>query len=141
VDTDVHTDRQESAPIAFRVRKGDRVDGLTGVVITKTLGRAIVREPVTIGAGAPRLDPGETVYVLNYVGEGAWKAWARGQVSPIEIAGKDEVCVGRERAPSPCPVQMLEEPVTEWWAKVRDREGHEGWTRHLDHFGNLDACG
>ena len=30
---------------------------------------------------------------------------------------------------------------TVWWAKVRDARGREGWTREVDHFGNIDACG
>lgn len=140
-DTDVRTDRKDSAPVVFRLRAGDQVDGLTGVVITRKLGKAIVRKPMTIEPHEIKLDPGAIIYIVNYVGEGAWNIWVRGHLYQAEISGKDQVCVGSRREPTICAVQIIEEPDTEWWAKVRNRAGKEGWTRDLNHFGNLDACG
>ena len=140
-ETPVRTDRRDSAPVAFRVRAGEQVDGLTGVVVTTKLGRATIREPIVVDSDKLELRPGETVYVINYIGEGVWKIWVRGRLYHLEIAGKEETCGAPAPEPGPCAAQIVEEPRTVWWAKVRNRTGQEGWTRQLDHFDNVDACG
>jgi len=40
-----------------------------------------------------------------------------------------------------CGVQERERPEMAWCAKIRDRDGREGWTRQVDSFGNIDWCG
>ena len=140
-DTTVRTDRRDNAPVAFRVRAGEQVNGLTGVVVTRKLGRATIREPIVIDSEKLELRAGELVYVVNYIGEGVWKIWTRGRFHHAEIAGKEQTCGGQERAPGRCAAQIVAEPETVWWAKVRNRVGREGWTRQLDHFDNVDACG
>ena len=140
-ETPVRTDRRDSAPVAFRVRAGEQVDGLTGVVVTTKLGRATIREPIAVDSDKLELRPGEVVYVVNYIGEGVWKIWTRGRLYHLEIAGKEETCGRPAPEPGPCAAQIVEEPKTVWWAKVRNRAGQEGWTRQLDHFDNIDACG
>ena len=140
-ETPVRTDRRDNAPVAFRVRAGEQVDGLTGVVVTTKLGKAIIREPIVVDPDKLELRPGEVVYVVNYIGEGVWKIWTRGRLYHLEIAGKEETCGRPAPEPGPCAAQIVEEPKTVWWAKVRNRTGQEGWTRQLDHFDNIDACG
>lgn len=140
-DTDLRVERSDTAPVEVRVRKGDRVDGITGVVITMTLGTARVLRPITKVADRLRLNTGETVYVLNYVGEGAWKLWVKGKLYVAENARGPDDCYGPEHDTVLCPVQIVHEPATVWWAKVRGRAGKEGWTRQLGHFGDIDACG
>lgn len=140
-ETPVRTDRRDNAPVAFRVRAGEQVDGLTGVVVTTKLGRATIREPIVVDSDKLELRPGEVVYVVNYIGEGVWKIWTRGRLYHLEIAGKEETCGRPAPEPGPCAAQIVEEPKTVWWAKVRNRTGQEGWTRQLDHFDNIDACG
>ena len=140
-ETPVCTDRRDSAPVAFRVRAGEQVDGLTGVVVTTKLGRATIREPIAVDSDKLELRPGDVVYVVNYIGEGVWKIWTRGRLYHLEIAGKEETCGRPAPEPGPCAAQIVEEPRTVWWAKVRNRTGQEGWTRQLDRFDNIDACG
>jgi hypothetical protein len=140
-DTEIHTDRQDDSPVAFRVRRGEQVLGITGVVVTTRLGRAIVREPILVEPHKPDLMPGSLVYVLSYVGEGVWKIWIKGQSYEMEISSREEICMGRRGETIACALQIIEEPQTVWWAKVRNSAGQEGWTRQLDHFGNIDACG
>jgi hypothetical protein len=135
-DTAVRSDREDAAPIAFSVRRGQKVTGVTGVVTTTKLGQAVVKRPTVVGERKLRVEAGEAVYILHYVGEGYWKFWLRGQVDQDQLPDKRDECVG-----GPCAVQVVEEPVTVWWAKVRDAQGREGWTRQLDHFGEIDACG
>jgi hypothetical protein len=132
----VRVNRDDAAPIAFRVTRGQKVIGVTGVVITTRLGVAVVRRRTTIGERKVSVAPGESLDLLHYMGEGYWKFWLRGEVDQGEVAGKAEACTG-----SRCDVQVEQEPETVWWAKIRDARGREGWTRELKHFGGIDACG
>ncbi len=140
----------DSSPVLFRLRRGQRVQGLTGVVVTTELGKAVVRQPTVIGETALAVAPGDVVYIINYVGEGYWKFWVRGHVDQDQIPGKGEACAGEDQhpvgqlpvaSPTACKIQITTEPKTVWWAKVQDARGRVGWTREVDHFGNMDACG
>jgi hypothetical protein len=53
-ETTVRSARDDAAPVAFRVRPGQRVTGVTGVVVTTKLGRAVVSGPRS-SASADRL--------------------------------------------------------------------------------------
>lgn len=141
-DTDVLAEHRDGSRVAFRVRRGQRVDGLTGVVITATLGRAIVRRAGTLGAEGHSLTvrPGDDVFVLHYVGEGYWKLWVQGSIIDDQLPDKDGGCENDLREPIECAIQITERPDAVWWAKIRSH-GRTGWTRELDHFGNVDACG
>ena len=140
-DTELRTDRRDSARIAFRVRAGEQVEGITGVVVTTRLGKAAIRRPITVDSTALRLQSGEAVYILHYLGEGFWKVWTRGQFVDLELADRGQTCRDEQRKSSACDAQIVTEPVAVWWARIRNRAGQEGWTRQLDHFGNIDACG
>lgn len=141
-DTDILAERKDSASASFLVRRGQRVEGVTGVVVTASLGRAVVRRTSTIGTGprAITVQPGEAVFVLHYVGEGYWKVGVRGRVVDDQLPHKDTGCVNALLEPVECAIQITEQPKAVWWAKIRSR-GREGWTRQPDHFGNIDACG
>jgi hypothetical protein len=141
-DTDILVDRQDDAPVAFRVHRGQRVEGVTGVVVTTTLGRAIVRRESALGEGSDSVpvQPGDPVYVLHYVGEGYWKFWVRGKVGSEQLPEKDDVCVGHDGQTMPCAVQITVQPETTWWAKIR-HDGQEGWTSKVGNFSDIDACG
>ena len=134
--TDIRSDCNDAAPVAFRVNRGQTVTGVTGVVVTTKLGRVIVRRSTTVGGRNLPVEPGDALHVLRYVGEGYWKFWLRGHIDEDQLPDKRATCVG-----GPCAIQMVEEPVTVWWARIRDARGREGWTRQLKHFGNIDACG
>src|SRR5262245_37470859 len=65
-DTVVLTNRKDGSLVAFRLRRGERVKGLTGVVVTTKFGKALVRQPTTIGESGVAVAPGETVHIINY---------------------------------------------------------------------------
>jgi hypothetical protein len=139
-DTRILAERTDGAGTVFVARRGQQVEGLTGVVVTTKLGRAVVRRPTTIGLRALEVKPGDQIRILNYMGEGVWKLWIQGVVDEDEIPTPKDPCYdGRTRIP--CAIVMTDEPVYVWWAKVRSAAGLEGWTRQLDRFGNIDACG
>jgi hypothetical protein len=137
-DTDLLVDRRDDATVAFRVRRGATVRALTGVVVTTRPGRAVVRRPSALGGVQVR--PGDSIVVLHYVGEGFWKLWVRGHVVEDEVPDAESSCGFDTGVRVPCAVQILEEPETVWWVKIRSR-GRDGWTRQVDHFGDVDACG
>lgn len=149
-NTVVRAERRDNSPIAFRLRRGESVDGLTGVVVTSKFGKAVVRQPTALGEAALPVKPGEVVYIINYVGEGYWKFWVGGSFGQQQIPERDQQCAGddhqpigdlRVANPTQCDIQITTEPETVWWAEVRNRAGRIGWTRDLEHFGDIDACG
>ena len=68
--------RNPKAAVAFEVKKGDRVLGVTGVVVTTKYGVSKVLKPIEAGFrendAKPQLSlrPGELLYTLHYLGEG-----------------------------------------------------------------------
>jgi hypothetical protein len=130
------------APVAFRLRKGEAVEGLTGIVRTTKLGRAVARKPSSIGATL-NLDvtPADEIVVLFDRGEGYWRVWLRGQVDDAELADEGDRCETKSGQPVECEIQIVSRPQMVWWSKVRTSAGREGWTREMNHFSGVHQCG
>jgi hypothetical protein len=139
-DTRLLADRRDDSREVARVQRGAVVRGLTGVVITTKAGRAVVVRRRTIGQRQLAVRLGDQMYLLNYLGEGYWKYSLRGIVDQ-EFIPDQPSCINNAGLFDECSAQMSEPPTTVWWAKVRTRNGQEGWTRELDHFGNKDKFG
>ena len=139
-DTDLHTDRKDDAPIAFHASLNDTVTAVTGVVTTTKVGRATANRQVTVGAQHLPVPVGQTIYLLRNIGGGDWKIWVNG-VTDQQYIPNQGYCVGDKMTSDECAITVVEQPQIVWWAKVRDARGREGWTREVDHFGNIDACG
>lgn len=123
--------RRADAPVIFRVRNGEQVDALTGIVTTVRPGRARVGKSAMV-AGI-RLEATDDVIVLRYVGEGVWKAWFKGAFFSVEVS---------DDGPAPEDhLRMIERPRTAWWVQVRNRGGEIGWTDRPNDFDGTDACG
>jgi hypothetical protein len=149
----VRRDMSDASPVVFTIRKGERVDALTGTVVTTRAGIARVTAdaaviPYADGSSQPppsgqdkyiNAVKGDIVYLLTPLGEGFYSAWFRGlllgQMKGVDLPrfGEfgDEVKQG----------DVEEEPTIVWWANVRNRRGRIGWTKDTDAFGNRDACG
>ena len=76
--TALHKDMNESASEVFSVNKGERVTGLTGVVITTQWGEAKVIRPTVIGGFNAKI--GDVVYLLTYRGEGFYTLSYMGKI-------------------------------------------------------------
>ncbi|MEO7538435.1 MAG: hypothetical protein ABIV21_00265 [Pyrinomonadaceae bacterium] len=124
--TAVRKDMNDRSPIAFRLRKGERVVGVTGVVVTTSPGIATVLRSEKLGK--VDLKRGDTVYLLTYLGEGFNKIWHKGRIVEAETYDESKLRVNRQ-------------PKAVWWVKVKNRRGQIGWSRQPDHFGNKDQCG
>ncbi|MEK6334308.1 MAG: hypothetical protein AABM67_05110 [Acidobacteriota bacterium] len=136
--TTFYKDRSDKSAVVFRARKGERVTGLTGVVITLKPGKVNVRKATTIGQGRKaRVKPGDVLYLLHYMGEGFFKIWFNGKIYENEMP---PVTTSASKAEQEY-FQVLNEPDTVWWMKVKNSRNQIGWSKQNDHFGNMDACG
>ena len=138
-DTDLHADRRDDSPIAFHSALGDTVTALTGVVTTTKVGRATASRQVSVGNKHIPVAAGEPIYLLRNVGSD-WKIWVNG-VTDEQYIPNQGYCTGEKQSSDECALKVIEQPQIVWWAKVRDARGREGWTREVDHFGNIDSCG
>lgn len=143
--TALYQDRTPKAPVAFRVNRGERVIGLTGVVVTLRLGKAVVKKATILGQGkrTARAKAGDILYLLRYEGEGYYKFWFKGKIYSDQMPDAPGIIKGTQADPDNGNqyIHMISEPECIWWVKVKNRRGQVGWTKQSDHFGNMDACG
>jgi hypothetical protein len=115
------------------VVKGEKVRGLTGVVITRKPGLVKAVKDLSLDEENPvRIRAGEVIYVLHSLGEGYWLFWFKGRTHSGELAA-EKVGVGEG-------LQVLSVPKSVWWVKVKNSRGEVGWTNQPDHFDHIDAC-
>ena len=138
--TDIRTEKRDDAPVAYHVAVNDTVTAVTGVVSTTKPGRATAMRPVTVGSKHIPVAAGEPIYLLRNVGSGDWKIWVKGQTDE-QYVGSTAYCASGKQSSTECALSVVDQPETVWWVQVRDALGREGWTREVDHFGNIDACG
>lgn len=117
--------RDNSSPIIFKVKKGEAVTGVTGVVITTRYGIIKILRKHTIDG--VHLRAGATVYLLTYEGEDSYKAWYKGRL--ISISGS-----------SYFNQKLLRRPKAVWWVKIKNKRGKVGWTNLPENFDNQDQC-
>jgi hypothetical protein len=136
----VSTDRRPGAPVAFTLSKGDQVRAITGVVMTLKPGRVQFRKAVDLWtvAGTLHIEPGETLYLLTYHGEGSTSAWFKGRLYD-EIDGSEFFNGLCENTPGTCNGTIVEKPQSVWWIRLRNGNGVMGWTREPQKFDNKDA--
>jgi len=124
-DVDAHQEMRESAAIAFRVKKGEKVKALTGVVITTTPGKARVTRQISLEGRRAKV--GDTVELLTYAGEGTYKLRYHGAVIEPNLDYSNNLII-------------LTEPKSIWWVKLKNKRGQIGWSNRPDSFGSKDAC-
>ncbi|HYW74184.1 MAG TPA: hypothetical protein VE961_24385 [Pyrinomonadaceae bacterium] len=141
-DTVIYRQRSTSAGVAFRLKRGDHVTGVTGVVVTLKPGPVIVKKARTIGEDRKvRVKPGDILYLLHYSGEGIYKLWFRGRTYEAEMPTAPGLITNEPLEQREEFLHVESEPNYVWWVKVKNRRGQTGWTKENDNFGNMDACG
>ncbi len=129
------TERWIGAPVAFRVRKGERVTAVTGVVVTHRAGRVRFDRPMTLSSrtGPVHVEPLDTLYLLASRGEGVATAWHKGQVY-FDLDGSAFLRAACGPTPNTCQGTIIQKPLSAWWVQVRNAKGQAGWTNQPDRF-------
>ena len=142
-DTVIYKQRSTSSGVAFRVRKGDHVSGLTGVVVTLKPGEAIVKKTTTVGTGKRkiRVKTGDILYLLHYEGEGVFKIWFRGVIYEDEMPTAPDLITKVAIEEREEYIHVASQPDYVWWVKVKNRGGLVGWSKETENFGDKDSCG
>lgn len=141
----IHAIRRDDSPILATVAKGEKVQALTGVVVTIKASRVQFdkTQQLSSSAGPIEVMPGQTLYLLTYLGEGNSRAWLNGTLYRwVDISGvtrADGWCGFGDR--SRCAGRELEKPETQWWVQIRTAAGKVGWTRETTKFDGKDALG
>lgn len=132
---DVRSGRQPNESIVFNLRSGDRIQAVTGVLVTIKPGRVLFKAPVDLesGTGPVHVQPGETLYILAYHGEGEATAWFKGRKYD-RLDGAEFFDARCEKASSACNGSILEWPQRVWWVQLRNARGVIGWTRETEKF-------
>jgi hypothetical protein len=120
--------------LAFTIQPDEKVDALTGLVITRKAGVVIIRKQtkfydITVPAGAK-------LYVLHRSGEGVALFWYKGATHSGELYAESV-----HKGNAQYPWDVLSMPQTEWWVRVRNQSGATGWLRDPQGFRGMDACG
>jgi hypothetical protein len=128
-------DMTENSPVVFKVRKGETVRGINGVVITTKAGIGRATRNASLQyynekkntARNVTIKKGEQFLLLTYLGEGFYRVWYKGQILQSSMDDSE--------------FKMLSEPKSIWWVKIKNRKGQIGWTKLHGNFGNMDSCG
>jgi hypothetical protein len=138
----VRRERRSDWPVAFTLEKSDHVQALTGIVVTLKPGRVRFRNAVDLTSSAGRLhvEPGETLYLLTYHGEGVTTAWFRGRLYD-EVDGSEFINAICDLRPGTCNGTIVDKPQKVWWVRVRNRNRATGWTNETEKFDNKDRFG
>jgi len=115
-----------NAPVAFRVRKGERVRGMTGVVITERAGIAEALKNTT--QSSVPIGRGDRIFLLTNLGEGFVQAWFKKRLFQAEPYDTSTF-------------KVLRDAKSVWWVKIKNSKGKIGWSREPEHFGHIDQCG
>jgi hypothetical protein len=112
------------APIAFTLQRREPFTALAGNLRVSEPGMVVFRDTLRVddGRGGRVLTPADTVYPLydETEGYGTWYLHGRKEESMLFFHETEEVS-GDSR------VAVVRKPRTEWWVRVRNRQGREGW--------------
>jgi len=128
-----------SSRVAFTIRKGERVQAVTGVVTTRKTGLVVLSRAYTFSTGDGKeitVPAGGRVLTLHPGGEGVGYFWYRGATFDGELYA-DTVSPSTPEYPR----EVLSLPKYEWWVKVRNAAGRVAWVRDPTDFKGQDACG
>ncbi len=103
----------------------DKIDGkkIIGKAVKGTKIQGVTGEVHTIPLKT-KTEKGHEVYLLTYQGEGFWKTWDDGIVKEnVEL------------------LSIKKHPQSTWWVLIKLPDGKTGWTKNVENFGNIDACG
>jgi hypothetical protein len=107
-ETIIYKQMRDNSPIAFRIKKREKVTGLTGVVITKKAGTVKALKDLTVKEFSQdftkiefSIKSGDVIYVLTSIGEGFYQLWYKGKFFQDGIYNEESM-------------KILTMPVADW---------------------------
>jgi hypothetical protein len=136
VPTPIYASPSSAAAPIQTLKKGERVKALTGFVRTRA-GQFVV----THDHG--RYRTGTTIWVYSYHGEGYFLVWyaRKMYVEDLNFSPYGGGTGTRCQEGSGCWGHLTAEHKSEWWIKLRLRDGRIGWTNRGSDYANTDSCG
>ena len=128
----------QADPTGVMIPPGETFTADSGFVQVTGISLIEVTDSVMAGPpGSPPFGPGDTLVVLDYVGEGFWNVWDGERV--IEISG----FWGAEVFPSQGNLLAGDRYAREWWVHATTRTGEKGWFNadSVARISGVDACG
>ncbi|HJU86294.1 MAG TPA: hypothetical protein VJ788_02870 [Gemmatimonadota bacterium] len=124
----------------WTVPPGTPLEAMSGFVILTEIGTAIAGESVrlyTEDGAERRATAGDTLFLLDNVGEGYRRVWHRGSILQTDAVSGFVAEGGLPAA------EILVEPREEWWALARSPDGRAGWLwmDRTPRMESADACG
>jgi len=119
--------------VIARVKPGEKVKAITGVNIVLQVGKGIFDRDVPM-FGAKK---GDFVYSYEYCGEGEQDIWTHGRF--IKCTDPNFSWKPGEGCQEDCNGHYLELGKSEWWVRIRMKDGRTGWVRVTDDFDGTDA--
>lgn len=130
----VVAEERGTAPPVFTINAGETFRADSGNVHVTSI--ALV--PVTDSVGDPpywSFGPGDTVVVLDYIGEGFYNVWHDGNVVEVPTFWTDGPIAPGDGS--------IGKHATEWWVHITMADGRTGWIRAdtAPQITGADACG
>ena len=129
----VYSSWGDSRILIGKLKVGEHVVGLTGVHVTLTPDRVLVKHSIPdLG-----LNPGDVILRYMYLGEGHANIWVKGSWY------KNEDCTfitekNRSGCLRDCSAIVTQVGVKEWWVKVKLKDGRIGWVLSSGNFVGMD---
>jgi len=112
-----------TSPSVGLIQPGEKLQAETGNVYVIPGIAKIIGKPYGI---AKDLDSNKNVLILDYIGEGFSRIYQDGNFYETKIARTKDEC--KEKSNSRyCWVEILMEPISTWWVKVRINKDLMGW--------------
>lgn len=133
----VYTSAGDTSSVAFTIPAGTSFEADTGYVNVTQTGLVVIEQSMDVYRSYDEtrtVSPGDTLYLLDYVGEGFYNAWIADSLYQIEPAN-----------PNDPAYRTLRDPEQTWWAHAALADGREGWLWMDENgggaIGGYDACG
>lgn len=136
----VHTAPAADAPDAFTVPAGATVRADSGNVYVTRPGIVVADRPFAVAEtpGAPTVAAGDSLYLLDSMGEGFFHTRYRGRI--YETSGA--AWFGGGPPGSTTSGRLVRGAESEWWAHVTLTDGRVGWIlMEYIRVDGADACG
>jgi len=133
-DSIVYSSWQENRTQVGTLKTGEKVQGITGVYITRQPDRFLVTQPIP----PLSLKVGDVVLQYGEWGEGAADLWADGQLyKSFDWGSTDDghLILTDEN------LHLVRRGIKEWWVQVKRADGQTCWAIVGDNFGNMDQLG